>query len=70
MQALKAEGVEEGDRVAAIITNEIEAIAGYLAVSAIGAIWSACSPDFGPAGAGDRLCQVSPKVLLAVPSYL
>jgi acetoacetyl-CoA synthetase len=69
VQALKAEGVEEGDRVAAIITNEIEAIAGYLAVSAIGAIWSACSPDFGPAGASDRLCQVSPKVLLAVPSY-
>lgn len=69
VQALKAEGVEEGDRVAAIITNEIEAIAGYLAVSAIGAIWSSCSPDFGPAGASDRLCQVSPRVLLAVPSY-
>lgn len=69
VQALRKEGVGEGDRVAAIITNEIEAIAGYLAVSAIGAIWSSCSPDFGPAGASDRLCQIHPKVLLAVSSY-
>ena len=69
VQKLRAEGVGEGDRVAAIITNEIEAIAGYLATSAIGAIWCSCSPDFGPAGAGDRLCQVAPKILLAVSSY-
>jgi acetoacetyl-CoA synthetase len=67
--ALKAQGVGEGDRVAAIVTHDIEAIIFYLATSAIGAIWSSCSPDFGPAGASDRLCQIDPKVLLAVPGY-
>lgn len=69
VQALRAEGVEEGDRVAAIVTNDIEAIVGYLATAAIGAIWSSCSPDFGPAAASDRLCQITPKVLLAVSEY-
>jgi len=69
VQALQKEGVGTGDRVAAIVTNEIEAIIGYLATSAIGAIWSSCSPDFGPAAASDRLCQIDPKVLLAVPNY-
>lgn len=68
-QALRAEGVGEGDRVAAIVTHDIEAIIGYLATSAIGAIWSSCSPDFGPAGASDRLCQIAPKLLLAVAGY-
>ena len=69
VQALRAEGVNVGDRVAAIVTNDMEAIVGYLATSAIGAIWSSCSPDFGPTAASDRLCQIDPDVLLAVPSY-
>ncbi|AEQ52325.1 acetoacetate--CoA ligase [Pelagibacterium halotolerans] len=68
-QALRAEGVVEGDRVAAIVTHDIEAIVFYLATSAIGAIWSSCSPDFGPAGASDRLGQIDPKILVAVPNY-
>lgn len=68
-QALRAEGIVAGDRVAAIVTNDIESIACYLASAAIGAIWSSCSPDFGPAGAADRLNQIKPKVLLAVPGY-
>ncbi len=67
--ALRAEGVKEGDRVAAIVTHDIEAIIGYLATAAIGAIWSSCSPDFGPAGATDRLGQIDPTILLAVPGY-
>ncbi|GGB04407.1 acetoacetyl-CoA synthetase [Brucella endophytica] len=69
VQALRAEGVGPGDRIAAIVTNDIEAIALYLASAAIGAIWASCSPDFGPAGASDRLGQVTPKILFAVPGY-
>lgn len=68
-QALRAEGVGPGDRIAAIVTNDIESVALYLASAAIGAIWASCSPDFGPAGASDRLSQVEPKILVAVPSY-
>ncbi|VAW20671.1 Acetoacetyl-CoA synthetase [hydrothermal vent metagenome] len=69
VQALRAEGVGVGDRIAAIVTNDIEAIAFYLASAAIGAIWASCSPDFGPQGAADRLNQLAPKLLVAVPSY-
>jgi acetoacetyl-CoA synthetase len=68
-QALHAEGVRPGDRIAAIVTNDIEAIAFYLASAAIGAIWASCSPDFGPAGASDRLSQIEPGLLVAVPGY-
>lgn len=69
VQALRAEGVGPGDRIAAIVTNDIESIAFYLASSAIGAVWSSCSPDFGPAGAADRLAQIDPVILIAVPGY-
>lgn len=67
--ALRAEGVVPGDRVGAIVTNDLEALEAYLAVAAVGAVWASCSPDFGPQGASDRLTQIAPKVLMAVPSY-
>jgi acetoacetyl-CoA synthetase len=69
VQALSADGVGPGDRVAGIVTNDIESVAFYLATAAIGAIWGSCSPDFGPAGASDRLGQIEPKLLVAVPGY-
>jgi acetoacetyl-CoA synthetase len=69
VQALRAHGVGPGDRIAGIVTNDIESIALYLASAAIGAIWASCSPDFGPAGASDRLNQVDPTILFAVPGY-
>jgi acetoacetyl-CoA synthetase len=69
VQALRSEGVRPGDRIAAIVTNDIEAVALYLASAAIGAIWASCSPDFGPAGARDRLSQIEPSLLVAVPRY-
>ncbi|WP_420963851.1 acetoacetate--CoA ligase [Brucella sp. IR073] len=69
VQALQADGIGPGNRIAAIVTNDVEAIALYLAAAAIGAIWASCSPDFGPAGASDRLGQVAPKMLFAVPGY-
>jgi acetoacetyl-CoA synthetase len=69
VQAFEAEGLGRGDHVAAIVTNDIEAIACYLATAAIGAVWASCSPDFGPAGAVDRLSQIEPALLVAVPAY-
>lgn len=63
-------GVGEGDRVAALITNGIEAVVAMLATAAIGAIWSSCSPDFGPLGVIDRFGQIEPKVLIAVDGYV
>jgi len=49
-QALRAAGVVKGDRVAGYLPNMPEAIVATLATSAIGAIWSSASPDFGVQG--------------------
>lgn len=68
-QALRAEGIKAGDRVAAIVTHDLEALVGYLACASIGAVWSSCSPDFGPQAASDRLGQIAPRLLLALPDY-
>ncbi|HSM00908.1 MAG TPA: acetoacetate--CoA ligase [Acidimicrobiia bacterium] len=68
-QGLRGLGVEAGDRVAALITNGTEAVVAMLATAAIGAIWSSCSPDFGPLGVIDRFGQIEPKVLIAVDGY-
>jgi acetoacetyl-CoA synthetase len=68
-QALKAEGVKAGDRVAAILPNMPEAIIAMLAASSLGALWSSCSPDFGVQGVLDRFGQIEPKVLFAVDAY-
>jgi acetoacetyl-CoA synthetase len=66
---LRALGVGRGDRVAAYLPNIPEAVIGLLAAASLGAIWSSCSPDFGPRSVIDRLAQISPKVLFAVDGY-
>ena len=68
-QALRAQGVKAGDRVAAYVSNLPGAVIGMLATASIGAVWSSCSPDFGVQGVLDRFGQIEPKVLLAVDGY-
>ncbi|WP_306026106.1 acetoacetate--CoA ligase [Oceaniradius stylonematis] len=68
-QAMVANGVKAGDRVAAMIPNMPEAVAGMLAASSIGAIWSSCSPDFGPKGVLDRFSQIEPVMFIACDGY-
>jgi acetoacetyl-CoA synthetase len=66
---LRSLGVERGDRVVAYMPNVPEAIVAFLATASIGAVWSSCSPDFGPASVIDRFAQIEPKVLFAVDGY-
>ncbi|HEV7400501.1 MAG TPA: AMP-binding protein, partial [Solirubrobacterales bacterium] len=66
---LRALGVERGDRVVAYLPNIAEAVVAFLASASIGAVWSSCSPDFGPASVIDRFAQIEPKVLFAVDGY-
>ena len=66
---LRALGVAKGDRVAAFLPNVPEALIGLLAAASLGAIWSSCSPDFGPPSVIDRFAQITPKVLLATERY-
>jgi len=66
---LREVGVGRGDRVVAYMPNVPEAIVAFLAAASIGAVWSSCSPDFGPASVIDRFAQIEPKVLFAVDGY-
>ena len=66
---LRALGVGRGDRVVAYMPNVPEAIVAFLAAASVGATWSSCSPDFGPASVIDRFAQIEPKVLFAVDGY-
>ncbi|KKJ75828.1 acetoacetyl-CoA synthetase [Kiloniella litopenaei] len=68
-QALLAQGIEPGDRVAGLMPNMPEAIIAMLATTAIGGVWSSASPDFGAQGILDRFGQIAPKVLIAPDSY-
>jgi acetoacetyl-CoA synthetase len=66
---LKSLGVGRGDRVAAYVPNSPEAVVAFLATASLGAVWSSCSPDFGPGSVVDRFAQIEPKVLFAVDGY-
>src|SRR5687768_4922008 len=66
---LRKLGVERGDRVAGYLPNVPETVAAFLATASLGAVWSSCSPDFGPRSVIDRFAQIEPKVLLAVRHY-
>jgi acetoacetyl-CoA synthetase len=68
-QALKAMGVQAGDRVAGYLPNMPEAVIAMLAAASLGAVWSSCSPDFGVQGVIDRFGQIEPKILFAVDGY-
>jgi len=68
-QALRNDGVAQGDRVAAVLPNLPETIIAMLATSSIGAVWSSCSPDFGVAGIVDRFSQITPKILFVCDGY-
>jgi acetoacetyl-CoA synthetase len=69
-QALRAEGVGPGDRVAGYLPNLPESVAAMLATASLGAVWSSCSPDFGVQGVLDRFGQIEPKVLFCADGYL
>ncbi|MBL8580113.1 MAG: acetoacetate--CoA ligase [Mesorhizobium sp.] len=62
-------GVKKGDRVAAMMPNMPEAVAGMLAAASLGAVWSSCSPDFGEQGVLDRFGQIEPVVFIAPDGY-
>jgi acetoacetyl-CoA synthetase len=68
-RALAAHGIEPGDRVAAYMPNMPETIVAMLGATALGAVWSSCSPDFGVQGVVDRFGQIEPRVLFTVDGY-
>ncbi|MFE8948567.1 acetoacetate--CoA ligase [Streptomyces sp. NPDC007856] len=67
--ALRRLGVKPGDCVAGYLTNLPQAVVALLATAAIGAVWTACSPDFGTPSVLARLRQARPTVLVAADGY-
>ncbi|WP_284616445.1 acetoacetate--CoA ligase [Aquabacterium humicola] len=63
--AMRAQGVQPGDRVAAYLPNVPEATIALLACASIGAVWSVCAPDMGLQAVVDRFRQIEPKLLIA-----
>lgn len=66
---LRSIGVRPGDRVVAILPNVPEAAVAFLAAAAIGAVWSVCSPEFGPGAIVSRFRQLEPKAVIAAPGF-
>ncbi|MCA0145751.1 acetoacetate--CoA ligase [Blastococcus sp. LR1] len=66
---LRGLGVRSGDRVVGYLPNVPEAIVAFLGAASIGAVWSACAPDFGTRAVLDRFAQIEPTVLVAVDGY-
>ncbi|EGU31970.1 acetoacetyl-CoA synthetase [Vibrio ichthyoenteri ATCC 700023] len=62
-QWLQAQGVTQGDVVAAYLPYGPQSVIAMLATSSIGAIWTSTSPDFGVESVIERFGQVQPKVL-------
>ncbi|EAU38746.1 conserved hypothetical protein [Aspergillus terreus NIH2624] len=61
MQAMKAAGVVQGDRVAVVASNSIDTLVVFLATTALGALFSSTSTDTGVKGILDRLLQLKPR---------
>ncbi|WP_169833189.1 acetoacetate--CoA ligase [Sphingomonas panacis] len=66
---LRALGIRPGDRVAGYVPNSAQAAIALIATTAIGAIWSSCSPEFGASISLDRLGQIEPRLIFAVSHY-
>ncbi len=69
IRALRESGIQPGDRVAAYMPNIPETVVVMLATTAVGAIFTSCSMDFGTAAALDRFGPVRPKLLFAADGY-
>lgn len=67
--ALRRMGVGPGDCVAGYLSNLPQAVVALLATAAVGAVWTACSPDFGTPSVLARFGQARPTVLVAADGY-
>lgn len=67
--SLREAGVSAGDRVVGYMPNMIETVVCMLAATSLGATWSSCATDIGPAAAIERLGQVEPKAMITADGY-
>ena len=60
--AMKAHGVGKGDRVVIVASNSVDTLKVFMAVTALGGLFSSSSTDMGVQGILQRALQVEPKV--------
>lgn len=63
--AMKALGVDPGDRVAGYVANHCNALVAMLSAASLGAVWTGISPDTGVHAVLDRIQQIEPVLLFA-----
>lgn len=63
-------GIKEGDRVAAVVSNSVDAVVICLATLALGAVYSSTSPDMGPDAVTQRFGQIQPKLVFTESGYV
>ena len=68
-RSLREAGIGVGDRVVGYMPNLIETAVAMLAATSLGATWSSCATDIGPAAAIERLGQVEPKLMITADGY-
>jgi acetoacetyl-CoA synthetase len=68
-KSLRLVDVGPGDRVCAYMPNLIETAIAMLAATSIGAVWTSCGAELGPAAVLDRFGQIEPKVLFTADGY-
>jgi acetoacetyl-CoA synthetase len=62
-QAMRAHGVQKGDRVALVASTCLDTLTVFLATTSLGGLFSSSSTDMGTKGILDRLTQIKPKYL-------
>lgn len=65
-EKLQSLGLKSGDRVAGFVTNRIETVVAMLASTSLGAIWTACGPEFGVEALIERFSQIEPVILFVI----
>lgn len=63
--AMKALGIDPGDRVAGYVANHCNALVAMLSAVSLGAVWTGISPDTGVHAVLDRIQQIEPVLLFA-----
>lgn len=58
--AMRAQGVKKGDRVAVVASNSFDTLCVFLAITSLGGMFSSSSTDMGTKGILDRLLQIDP----------
>ncbi|KZV69340.1 acetoacetate-CoA ligase [Peniophora sp. CONT] len=61
--ALRRNGLEAGDRVAAVVANNTNAVVIALATASVGGVFSSTATDMGSQGILDRYRQIKPKFI-------